>query len=123
ARLRGLLLFGGGSLAVLAVGSADQLIAVRAVMGLGGVLIMPATLSIISNVFPREEGAKAIGIWAGMASIGIGLGPLAGGLLLEYFDWTSVFMVNVPVAAHALVLGVWLRPRRRHPPHSGVAPP
>ena len=111
----GLALFGGGSLAVLAVGSADQLIAVRAVMGLGGALIMPATLSIISNVFPREERAKAIGIWAGMASIGIGLGPLAGGLLLEYFDWTSVFMLNVPVAALALVLGVWFVPRSRDP--------
>src|SRR4029078_7448279 len=110
ARLRGLLLFGGGSLAVLAVDSADQLIAVRAVMGLGGALIMPATLSIISNVFPREERAKAIGIWAGMASIGIGLGPLAGGLLLEYFDWTSVFMLNVPVGALALVLGGWFVP-------------
>ena len=111
----GLALFGGGSLAVLAVGSADQLIAVRAVMGLGGALIMPATLSIISNVFPREERAKAIGIWAGMASIGIGLGPLAGGLLLEYFDWTSVFMLNVPVAALALLLGVWFVPRSRDP--------
>jgi len=111
----GLALFGGASLAVLAVGSADQLIAVRAVMGLGGALIMPATLSIISNVFPREERAKAIGIWAGMASIGIGLGPLAGGLLLEYFDWTSVFMLNVPVAALALVLGVWFVPRSRDP--------
>lgn len=111
----GLLLFGGGSLAVLAVQDAGQLIAVRAVMGLGGALIMPATLSIISNVFPREERAKAIGIWAAAASIGIGLGPLAGGLLLEYFDWTSVFMLNVPIAALALVLGIWLVPRTRDP--------
>jgi EmrB/QacA subfamily drug resistance transporter len=111
----GLALFGGASLAVLAVDSAGQLIAVRALMGLGGALIMPATLSIISNLFPREERAKAIGIWAGMASIGIGLGPLAGGLLLEYFDWTSVFMLNVPVAALALVLGMWLVPNSRDP--------
>jgi len=111
----GLLLFGGGSLAVLAVESSGQLIAVRAVMGVGGALIMPATLSIISNVFPREERAKAIGIWAGMASIGIGLGPLAGGLLLQYFDWTSVFMVNVPVAAVALAAGAWLVPNSRDP--------
>ena len=111
----GLLLFGGGSLAVLAVQSSGQLIAVRAVMGIGGALIMPATLSIISNVFPREERAKAIGIWAGLASVGIGLGPLAGGLLLEYFDWTSVFMVNVPVAALALGLGAWLVPNSRDP--------
>ena len=84
----GLALFGGASLAVLFVDSADGLIAVRAAMGIGGALIMPATLSIISNVFPREERAKAIGIWAGMASLGIGLGPLMGGLLLEWFDWT-----------------------------------
>jgi EmrB/QacA subfamily drug resistance transporter len=111
----GLALFGGGSLAVLAVGSADQLIALRAVMGLGGALIMPATLSIISNVFPREERGKAIGIWAGMASVGIGLGPLAGGVLLEYFDWTSVFMVNVPIAALAFGLGVRLVPNSRDP--------
>ena len=85
----GLALFGGASLAVLVRRHAPtQLIAVRAAMGVGGALIMPATLSIISNVFPREERAKAIGIWAGMAAIGIGLGPLIGGLLLEWFDWT-----------------------------------
>src|ERR687883_1950310 len=99
----GLALFGGASLAALVVDTSGQLIAVRAAMGLGGALIMPATLSIISNVFPREERGKAIGVWAGMASIGIGLGPLCGGLLLEYFDWSSVFLLNVPVAAIALL--------------------
>src|SRR3954468_11931813 len=97
----GLLLFGGASLAVLVVDTADQLIAIRAAMGIGGALIMPATLSIISNLFPREERGKSVGIWAGMASVGIGLGPLFGGLLLEYFDWSSVFLLNVPIAAMA----------------------
>jgi MFS transporter, DHA2 family, multidrug resistance protein len=111
----GLLLFGGASLAVLLVDSADGLIAVRAVMGVGGALIMPATLSVISNVFPREERAKAIGIWAGMASMGIGLGPLMGGLLLEWFDWSSVFLLNVPVALIALVAGAFLVPNSRDP--------
>jgi EmrB/QacA subfamily drug resistance transporter len=111
----GLLLFGGASLAVLVVDGANQLIAVRGAMGIGGALIMPATLSIITNVFPREERGKAIGIWAGMASIGIGLGPLLGGLLLEWFDWTSVFLVNVPVAAVALVAAIWLVPESRDP--------
>jgi EmrB/QacA subfamily drug resistance transporter len=76
---------------------------------------MPATLSIISNVFPREERAKAIGIWAGMASMGIGLGPLMGGLLLEWFDWTSVFLLNVPVALIAIVAGMRLVPESRDP--------
>ena len=111
----GLALFGGASLAVLFVDSADGLIAVRAAMGIGGALIMPATLSIISNVFPREERAKAIGIWSGMAAIGIGLGPLMGGLLLEWFDWSSVFLLNVPVALIALVAGAKLVPESRDP--------
>jgi MFS family permease len=111
----GLALFGGASLAVLFADTANQLIAIRAAMGVGGALIMPATLSVISNIFPREERGKAIGIWAGMASVGIGLGPLLGGLLLEYFDWTSVFLVNVPVAAIALAAGIWLVPDSRDP--------
>jgi EmrB/QacA subfamily drug resistance transporter len=111
----GLALFGGASLAVLFVDSANGLIAVRAAMGVGGALIMPATLSIISNVFPREERAKAIGIWSGMAAMGIGLGPLMGGLLLEWFDWTSVFLLNVPVALIAFVAGAKLVPESRDP--------
>ena len=111
----GLALFGGASLAVLLVDTSGQLIAVRSVMGVGGALIMPATLSIISNVFPREERAKAIGIWSAMAAIGIGLGPLFGGLLLEYFSWTSVFLVNVPVAATAFLLAFRLVPESRDP--------
>jgi EmrB/QacA subfamily drug resistance transporter len=111
----GLAIFGGASLGVLFVDSANGLIVIRGLMGIGGALIMPATLSVISNVFPREERAKAIGIWAGMASMGIGLGPLIGGLLLEYFDWSSVFLVNVPVAGLALAAGFWLVPESRDP--------
>jgi EmrB/QacA subfamily drug resistance transporter len=111
----GLALFGGASLGVLLVQDSTQLIIVRSVMGIGGALIMPATLSIISNVFPRDERPKAIGIWAGMASVGVGLGPLFGGVLLEYFDWTSVFLLNVPVAFGALLLGVWLVPNSKDP--------
>ena len=111
----GIALFGLSSLAVLFVNSSTQLIAVRAAMGVGGALIMPATLSIITNVFPREERAKAIGIWAGTASIGVGLGPLFGGLLLEYFSWYSVFLVNVPVALVAFVAGMRFVPESRDP--------
>jgi len=111
----GLVLFGGASLCVLLVDSAGQLIAVRSAMGIGGALIMPATLSIISNVFPREERSKAIGIWAAFAAIGIGLGPLFGGLLLEFFDWQSVFLLNVPVSAIALAAGFVLVPNSRDP--------
>src|SRR6185295_1940576 len=111
----GIALFGLSSLAVLFVETSTQLIAVRAAMGVGAALIMPATLSIITNVFPREERAKAIGVWAGTAAIGVGLGPLFGGLLLEYFDWSSVFLVNVPIAFTALLIGIRLVPDSRDP--------
>jgi len=111
----GLALFGTASLAVLVVDTSSQLIAARAVMGIGGALIMPATLSIISNVFPREERSKAIGVWAAMAAVGVGLGPLFGGLLLEWFDWTSVFLLNVPVVGTAFLLSFFLVPESRDP--------
>ena len=100
---------------MLFVDSPDQLIAVRAAMGIGGALIMPATLSIISNVFPREERGKAIGIWAGHGLDRHRPRPLMGGLLLEWFDWTSVFLLNVPVALIALVAGAKLVPESRDP--------
>jgi EmrB/QacA subfamily drug resistance transporter len=111
----GVAIFGLSSLAVLFVDSSTGLIVVRSLMGVGGALIMPSTLSIISNTFPREERSKAIGIWAAFAAVGIGLGPLAGGLLLEWFSWRSVFLVNVPVAAAAFLLALWLVPESRDP--------
>jgi DHA2 family multidrug resistance protein-like MFS transporter len=111
----GVTIFGVASLGALVADSAGQVIAVRALMGVGAALIMPATLSIIANVFPEAERGKAIGIWAALAAIGIGIGPLAGGLLLEWFDWSSVFLVNVPVAAAALLLGFPLVPESRDP--------
>ena len=111
----GIALFGLSSLAVLFVETSTQLIVVRALMGVGGAMIMPATLSIITNIFPAEERAKAIGVWAGTAAIGVGLGPLFGGLLLEYFDWSSVFLINVPVALVAFVAGIRFVPESRDP--------
>jgi EmrB/QacA subfamily drug resistance transporter len=111
----GVSIFGLASLGALIADSAEQVIAVRALMGVGAALIMPATLSIIANVFPPEERGKAIGIWAALAAVGIGLGPLAGGLLLEWFDWWSVFLVNVPFAVAALLLGIPWVPESRDP--------
>src|SRR6266540_2544002 len=110
-----LVIIGLDSLAAPFAGSAGQLIAVRAAMGVGAALIMPATLSIIANLFTGEERRRAIAIWAALAAVGIGLGPLAGGLLLEWFDWWSVFMVNVPFAAAALLLGIRYVPESRDP--------
>jgi EmrB/QacA subfamily drug resistance transporter len=111
----GLIIFGAASFAASLTTTATQLIAARAVMGIGGALIMPATLSIITDVFPREERGKAIGIWAGVAGAGIGLGPIVGGFLLEYFWWGSVFLVNVPIVIAAVVAGYFLVPTSRDP--------
>jgi EmrB/QacA subfamily drug resistance transporter len=118
----GVSIFGLASLGALVADSADALIAVRALMGIGAALIMPATLSIIANVFSGPERGKAIGIWAALAAVGIGLGPLAGGLLLEWFDWSSVFVLNVPFAAVALLLGIRYVPESRDP-HPGSFDP
>ena len=111
----GIVIFGVASLGALVAGSAAEVILIRSLMGVGAALIMPATLSIIANVFPPEERGKAIGIWAALAAIGIGLGPLAGGLLIEWFDWSAVFLVNVPVALAAVLLGIVWVPESRDP--------
>ena len=111
----GLGIFGGASVLAAFAQNADQLIVLRAVMGIGGAMIMPATLSVIMDVFPREERGKAIGIWSAIAGVGIGLGPFVGGLLLEWFSWSSVFWLNVPIVAVALVAGRFLVPESRDP--------
>jgi len=111
----GLLIFGGASVLAAFAQDATQLVALRAVMGIGGALIMPATLSVIVDVFPREERGKAIGIWSAIAGVGIGLGPFVGGLLLEWSSWSSVFWLNVPIVAVALVAGWFLVPESRDP--------
>lgn len=112
----GLAVFGAGSALSAFAGSANMLIATRALMGIGGAFIMPSTLSIITNVFtdPAERG-KAIGVWAGVSALGIGLGPISGGFLLEHFWWGSVFVVNVPIVIAGLLLGYRLVPESRDP--------
>ena len=119
----GLTLFGLGSAASAVAGSATVLIATRALMGIGGAFIMPSTLSIITNVFtdPAERG-KAIGVWAGVSALGIGLGPISGGFLLEHFWWGSVFIVNVPIVVAGVVLGYVLVPESKDPTHAALDP-
>ena len=111
----GLLIFGTGSVASAFAGSATMLIFTRAVMGIGGALIMPSTLSILTNVFPAEERGRAIGIWAGVSGLGIGIGPVVGGWLLAHFWWGSVFLVNVPVVIFALIAGRLIVPNTKDP--------
>ncbi|HBN9819320.1 MFS transporter [Pseudomonas aeruginosa] len=105
--LAGLPLFGLASLCAAFAPSATALIAARAGLAVGAALMMPATLSIVRHVFQDErERALAIGIWASVASAGAALGPVVGGVLLEFFWWGSVFLINVPVVAIALLLAL-----------------
>jgi EmrB/QacA subfamily drug resistance transporter len=111
----GLVVFGASSVSAAYAGSTGQLIVARTLMGVGGALIMPSTLSVLIDVFPRQERVKAIGIWTGVASLGIPLGPIVGGWLLEQFWWGSVFMLNLPIVAAALAAGWVLVPESRNP--------
>ena len=112
----GLVIFAVGSLAAAFTGTTAELIAARAVMGVGGAFIMPATLSIITNVFTdHAERTKAIGLWAAVSGLGVAIGPVAGGWLLAHFSWGSIFLVNLPIVAVALVAGYWLVPASRAP--------
>jgi EmrB/QacA subfamily drug resistance transporter len=112
----GLAVFGLASALSAQAESAGELIGARVVMGVGGALVLPATLSIVTNMFtePRER-ARAIAVWAGVAALGLGLGPLVGGWLLQRFYWGSVFLVNVPVVIGALVAGRLTIPESRDP--------
>src|SRR3981189_1726750 len=95
--------------------SGGGLIAARAVMGLGGAMIMPSTLSILTNVFPAGERARAIAIWTAVSGGGAAIGMMISGFMLEHWSWHSVFLLNLPVAAVALVAGVVLIPTSRDP--------
>ncbi|MBT3771775.1 MAG: MFS transporter [Euryarchaeota archaeon] len=93
--------------------TAEHVIAARAFMGFGAALVMPATLSIIIVVFPKNERGKAIGIWAAMAGVGAPLGLVVGGYLIENYQWQTVFLVNVPVIIMALLMGIKFVPKSR----------
>jgi EmrB/QacA subfamily drug resistance transporter len=111
----GLVVFGAGSALSATATTPGMLIAARALMGVGGAFIMPSTLSIITNVFPAGERAKAIGIWAAFAGLGIAIGPVSGGWLVEHADWSWIFLVNLPFVVAALPLVRALVPESSDP--------
>jgi EmrB/QacA subfamily drug resistance transporter len=112
----GLAVFGAASMWAAYSGSVAWLIAARAAMGAGAALIMPATLSLLVSVFKdTRERSMAVGIWAATAGFGVALGPVIGGYLLDHFWWGSIFIVNVPLVAIAIVAGHRLIPESRDP--------
>ncbi|HEY3866972.1 MAG TPA: MFS transporter [Actinocrinis sp.] len=113
--LLGMLMFGLSSLLCAYCSTPAELIAARAAMGLSGAAIMPPTLAVISNVFPRREQGKAIGIWSGSVGLAIAIGPVVGGALLDNFWWGSVFLINVPIVAIALVVMIFIVPESKNP--------
>src|SRR6266542_4469494 len=114
--LTGLGVFGVATVAGGLGDSPGQLIAARAVMGLGAALIFPATLSLLTNVFTgRAERARAIGLWGATTGVGIAVGPIVGGWLLERFSWSSVFFALAPIAALAALMVILSVPTSRDP--------
>lgn len=112
----GLTAFGSGSALAAFSGSPAQLTAARAVMGVGAAALMPCTLSILTNVFVEEtDRAKAIGYWAATAGLGVAIGPIFGGFLLNNFWWGSVFLINVPIAAAGLIAATLVVPNSKNP--------
>ena len=101
------------ALTAMYASTSNEVIAARAVMGLGAALVMPATLSVVVVVFPPEERGKAVGIWAAMAGVGAPIGLLVGGWAVENYDWQMVFWINVPIIALALLLGLVLVPKTK----------
>jgi EmrB/QacA subfamily drug resistance transporter len=111
----GLIVFALGSVFAALSANTTELIASRAVMGVGAAAIMPVTLSVITNIFPAQERSKAISVWAAVAGLGIAIGPLAGGWLIEHTDWHGVFLANVPVAVLLLLGSALVVPESRDP--------
>ncbi|GAA1910396.1 MFS transporter [Nocardioides hwasunensis] len=107
--LTGYAAFALGSVAILWADSAAAVIAIRALLGVGGAMVMPSTLSLIRSIFasPRER-TLALSIWGATASLGAAVGPVVGGALLERFSWHSAFLVNVPLMVVAIGAALWL---------------
>jgi EmrB/QacA subfamily drug resistance transporter len=120
ALLLGLGVFGGGAVLGYLADSATTVIAARAVMGTGAAMIMPATLSLLAATFPRGERAKAITVWTATSGVAIAAGPLVAGALLEHHAWTSTFLINVPIAAVAVVAALVLVPPSRAAKHGRI---
>src|SRR5262245_23198243 len=120
--LIGLTIFLGASVAAAFAGGTGALIAARAGMGVGAAIIMPVSMAILPSIFGPEERGRAIAVWTAGTALGLPLGPVLGGYLLEHYWWGSVFLINVPVVALALGAAAALLPESRDPEAKGLDP-
>ena len=97
----------------------EQLIAARAVQGIGGALLVPGSLALISSSFNEKERGKAIGTWSGFSAMTTAIGPVLGGWLVEHWSWRAAFFLNLPLAAAVLVISLWKVPETREKEHHG----
>jgi MFS family permease len=111
--LAGMSVFGLAAVGAALSPNTEVLIAFRALQGLGAALVMPATLSILTDVFPREERAMAIGIWTGVGALGVGRGPAFGGDLVDNVGWASVFWMYIPFVLASLAGTLAIVPESR----------
>ena len=118
----GLVVFAAASAGAASSNTLGFLIAMRAMQGLGAAMVLPATLSIITNVFPRQERGRAIAVWTAVGGVAVGLGPVVGGYLIDASGWSSVFWLQVPVALAALA-GMIIVPESRDELHVGLDVP
>ncbi|TCC25226.1 MFS transporter [Kribbella speibonae] len=113
--IAGLAIFGAASLLATYAGTPEMLIAGRVLMGVGGAVVMPSTLSVLITVFDDDERRKAMSIWSSVLMVGLIGGPVLGGALIAKFWWGSVFLINVPVAVIAIIAAVILMPESKGP--------
>ncbi|MDL4772267.1 MFS transporter [Actinomadura xylanilytica] len=113
--LAGMVIFGAASLGGALADGPGGIIVARAVMGIGAAIITPLSMSLLPAVFPPEERTRAVAVWSAAMALGLPLGPLLGGWLLEHFWWGSIFLINVPVVAIAAVAVAFLLPESRDP--------
>ena len=113
--IAGLAIFGAASLLATYAGTPEMLIAGRVLMGVGGAVVMPSTLSVLITVFDDDERRKAMSIWSSVLMVGLIGGPVLGGAMIAKFWWGSVFLINVPVAVLAIAAAVILMPESKGP--------
>lgn len=118
----GLVVFGAAAIGAALSTSIGFLIAMRGLQGVGAAFVLPATLSIITDVFPRHERAKAIGIWTGVAGLAIGVGPVVGGYFVTHIGWSAVFWLHVPIVL-ATLAGMLIVPQSRDARRLGLDVP